>query len=71
MTRRKRFADGAGFTRHCWECAHSHEWKRTAVVGGDWRGSCAVTGEPVSRFDSPHNLLSRLPASCDYWMEGA
>lgn len=30
-TRRKRhvrFTDGAGFTRHCWECANATDWDR-------------------------------------------
>ena len=59
MSRHRRFTDGAGFTRHCWECGHAHSWF-------DVFGECELTGKRVYRFSSPDNQCSRLPASCEH-----
>ena len=50
-SRHRRFTDGAGFTRHCWECSNATDWD-----GKD--GWCAAYDMPVTRYDSPNNVCS-------------
>lgn len=61
---RKRFADTAGFTRHCWECKHAKDWEERSITG--YWGTCELTGIRVGKYDSPNNLCSHLPSGCDY-----
>lgn len=51
MSKHRRFEDGAGFTRHCWECSNATDWD-----GKD--GWCAAYDMPVTRYDSPNNVCS-------------
>lgn len=64
MARHRRFADGAGFTRHCWECVHAKGWRKT-MFGADI-ADCELTNWTVERYDSPNNQCSYLPPECDY-----
>ena len=59
MTAHRPFADKAGYTRHCWECAHAQGWV-------DDMAACEVTGRFVYKFDSPNNQCSHLPSECEY-----
>lgn len=59
MGRHKRFADIAGFTRHCWECDHAAGWD------GE-RGWCSVHTMIVSKTDSPNNCCSRAGRCYSY-----
>lgn len=58
----KRFMDGAGFTRHCWECVHSHDWNGHI-------GFCDVNGRCVSKYDNPYNYLT-IAGSCGHYSNG-
>lgn len=57
--RHRRFTDLAGFTRHCWECAHAKGW-------ADDMAACEATGRFVYKFDSPNNQCSHVGIECDY-----
>lgn len=59
MSRHRRFCDGAGFTRHCWECDHSTDWR-----GGV--GRCGQCGIVVDKYDSPNNGCSKA-GGCGYY----
>ena len=63
---RGRFTDSAGYTRHCWECAHAKEWEEMSPVIGGYRGTCEITLLPVQKYDSPNNPCSHLPSTCRY-----
>ena len=61
-TRRKRhvrFTDGAGFTRHCWECANATDWNGK----GGW---CSANDTPINRYDSPSNICSKARRCWSY-----
>ena len=62
---RKRFADNAGFTRHCWECIHSGGWHRVDSIEVQ-EGVCELTGRRIGKYDSPNNQVSHLPIECSY-----
>ena len=62
---RRRFSDAAGYTRHCWECAHAKGWERTGEIDGD-RATCELTSRFVHRYDSPNNLCCHMPGACEY-----
>lgn len=34
MSGHRRFVDGAGFTRHCWECDHAANWRKVNTIDG-------------------------------------
>lgn len=57
--RHRRFVDGAGFTRHCWECANATDWD-----GKD--GFCTAMDMPVERYDSPNNTCSKARGCFSY-----
>ena len=59
VSRHRRFTDGAGFTRHCWECVHAKDWDGEC-------GWCELTGWVVHKTDSPNNQCCHLPVECDY-----
>ena len=61
--RHRRFADGAGFTRHCWECANATDWH-----GED--GRCTAYDMRVTRYDSPYNVCSKARRCCAYREQG-
>jgi hypothetical protein len=65
---RRRFADAAGYTHHCWECEHAKGWCRhkTSIDGNT--ATCELTGATVGKYDSPNNPCSRIPDGCD-WSE--
>ena len=60
-----RFADGAGYTRHCWECRHAKGWKDSGTIDGKC-ATCELTERTVYKFSSPNNPCSHLPYECDY-----
>ena len=64
MTAHRRFADSAGYTRHCWECVHAKDWEERSVTG--YWGTCELTGIRVGKCDSPNNPCSHLPLACEY-----
>lgn len=68
MSRHKRFADNAGYTRHCWECTHAKEWKDTDTIKGKC-ATCELTGVTVYKHDSPNNPCCHLPIECKYETE--
>ena len=59
MAKHRRFADGAGFTCHCWECAHSTDWHGET-------GKCEQTGTTACKYDSPNNCCSNA-GGCGYY----
>lgn len=61
---RKPFADGAGFTRHCWECRHAKNWRKS-LFGIDV-ATCELTKQAVDKYESPNNQCSHLGIECDY-----
>lgn len=63
MSRHRRFADGAGFTRHCWECANASGWD-----GKD--GHCEAYDMAVTRYDSPNNVCSKARRCYSYREQG-
>ena len=65
MSRHRPFTDGAGFTRHCWECDHAKGWHKGKLSGADI-AVCELTGQGVSKMHSPNNQCSHLPAGCEY-----
>lgn len=65
MSRHLRFADGAGFTRHCWECKHATNWRNVNTIDG-YEADCEQCGIKVSKYDSPNNSCCHLPWDCDY-----
>ena len=70
MGRHRRFTDGAGFTRHCWECEHAKGWEyRHTILGHS--ATCERTGSTVYKYDSPNNQCSHLPIGCSYDDGGA
>lgn len=64
MAKHRRFADSAGFTRHCWECSHAKDWEGRSVTG--YWATCELTGRSVRKFDSPNNQCSHVGPECDY-----
>lgn len=65
MPRHKRFADNAGFTRHCWECVHARGWHRGQFSHDDV-AVCELTGKGVGKFYSPNNQCSHVGIGCRY-----
>ena len=63
--RRRRFADGAGFTRHCWECVNAKGWRKGMFSKADI-AKCELTGMIVTKFDSPNNQSSHVGIECEY-----
>lgn len=66
----RRFSDGAGYMRHCWECKHAKGWCRheTSIDGNV--ATCELTGKTVGKYDSPNNPSNRTPNGCNYdWSE--
>ena len=63
--RRRRFTDGAGFTRHCWECIHAKGWRKGMFSKADI-AKCELTGMIVTKHDSPNNQSSRVGIECEY-----
>jgi len=59
MSNHRRFTDGAGYTRHCWECEHADKWYFGFA-------ECKMTGTRVGKYDSPDNQCSHLPIGCSY-----
>ena len=66
---RKRFADTASFTRHCWECRHAKHWHKDMFSKADV-AICELTGQGVEKYYSPNNQCSHLPSGCDYEIGG-
>lgn len=64
MAKHRRFTDGAGFTRHCWECSHAKQWTPNVIIGPF--GWCELTGRSVGKCDSPNNQCSHVGPECDY-----
>lgn len=60
MGKHRRFADNAGYTRHCWECVHATVWE------GELSCCDAHDGRPVTRYDSPNNGCSVARGCIDY-----
>lgn len=58
-SRHRRFTDGAGFTRHCWECANATDWR-----GKD--GRCTAYDMSVTRYDSQNNTCSKARRCYSY-----
>ena len=65
---RKRFADNAGFTCHCWECIHSRDWHRVDSIDVQ-EGVCELTGRTVGKYDCPNNICSHVGPECRYETE--
>lgn len=65
MSTHKRFSDGAGYTRHCWECKHATSWRKADTIDG-YEASCRLCGIVVGKFDSPNNPCCNLPSACDH-----
>ena len=61
---RRRFADAAGYTHHCWECEHAKDWEKRSVTG--YWGTCELTGIRVGKYDSPNNPCSHVGNECRY-----
>lgn len=68
MARRRRFTDGAGYTRHCWECVHATDWTGMHTIDG-WDAICDVDGRTVHKFSSPNNPCSPCGTRCRYETE--
>lgn len=68
MRKHARFADGAGYTRHCWECIHAEGWNRDRFMNA-WVASCPELGDYVGQFDSPNNQSSNA-AGCTHYDDG-
>lgn len=64
---RRRFADGAGYTRHCWECKHAKGWTPNVLTGAF--AECRLTGRYVKKYCSPDNPCSHLGIECRYETE--
>lgn len=62
--RHRRFTDGAGFTRHCWECVHARRWTPNVLIGTF--AECKLTGRYVKKYSSPDNQCSHVGIECDY-----
>lgn len=62
---RRRFADAAGYTRHCWECRHARGWGKEETIDGPC-GTCELTGRPVFKYTSPNNPCSHVGNECRY-----
>ena len=65
MSRHKRFTDGAGFTRHCWECVHATNWRKVISLDGH-EADCELTGHRVEKHSSPNNQCSHVGIGCRY-----
>ena len=71
MAKHRRFADRAGFTCHCWECANSKAWKNE-------EGKCGVYGIPdeadyhmEQKRDVPSwRRVCKSLLRNDYWCKG-
>jgi hypothetical protein len=68
MMARKRFTDGAGFTRHCWECVHAKDWHKG--FGYIPTATCEVYGITVERTDSPNNCCTYVGKICYSYDDG-
>lgn len=66
MARHKWFIDGAGYTRHCWECVHAKKWE---CMFGEHFAKCEVTGHLVAKHDSPNNPCCHL--ECGSYDDGS
>lgn len=63
--RHRRFTDGAGYTRHCWECAHAKGWRKGMFSHADI-AKCELTGRVVEKYSSPNNQCSHVGIECEY-----
>ena len=70
MARHRPFTDGAGFTRHCWECAHARGWRKGQFSKADI-AMCELTHHVVEKFGSPDNQCSHVGVGCEYQRKGA
>ena len=61
----RRFSDAAGYTRHCWECAHAKGWRKGMFSKADI-AKCELNGRIVEKYNSPNNQCSHLGPECDY-----
>ena len=64
MSRHKRFADNAGYTRHCWECIHATDWRKGLYNVPI--ATCELSGKNMEKFDSPDNPSRWMPRKCRY-----
>ena len=69
MARHRRFTDGAGYTRHCWECVHAKGWRLEKGTYDMNHADCELTGRVVNKYDSPNNQCCHLPVGCEYETE--
>lgn len=67
MNKHRRFADGAGFTQHCWECIHAKDWHEDLMVK---YAICEVYGICVEREDSPNNGSNYIGKICSSYDRG-
>lgn len=65
MSRHRRFIDGAGYTRHCWECRHARGWHKGKFSHADV-AVCELTGRGVEKYHSPNNQCSNVGIECNY-----
>ena len=65
MACHRRFADSAGYTCHCWECAHAAGWHEERTMER-MHATCGVDGRRVSKYDSPNNGSSTACECCGY-----
>lgn len=63
--RHRRLADAAGYTCHCWECAHAAGWHEERAMGHMY-ATCGLDGRRVSKYDSPNNGSSPACGCCGY-----
>lgn len=57
MGGRKRFTDGAGYTRHCWECVHAKDWE---CIFDKFVATCEVHDIAVGKDESPDHSYDAL-----------
>lgn len=67
MAKHKRFADRAGYTRHCWECVHAKGWQMG--YGYNVIARCEMTDGLVGKYDSPYNPCCHL--DCGSYYDGS
>ena len=65
---RKRFTDGAGFTRHCWECVHAKDWR--IGYGNTRDATCEVYDVTVEKTDCPNNGSTYIGKICESYDDG-
>lgn len=70
MARHRPFTDGAGYTRHCWECANAKGWRKGQFSHADI-AMCELTHHVVEKFGSPDNQCSHVGVECEYERKGA